>query len=113
MHEVSLMSSTLNMALDCASRQGAQKIHRLKMRVGEQSGVVPEALEFAFEVVTQGTIAEGANLEVEKIPVICYCVNCKQEFQPDTLFYECPDCQQLSTEVRCGREIELTSLEVS
>lgn len=113
MHEVSLMENTLEIAVEHAHRQGANKIQRLKMRVGKMSGVVPEALEFAFDVCTQGTIAEGAKLEIESVPVVCYCPNCKIEFQPDDIIYECPECGQLSSQILQGRELELTSLELS
>jgi hydrogenase nickel incorporation protein HypA/HybF len=113
MHEVSIMAQTLEIALENAYAQDAHKIHRLKMRIGEMSGVVPEALNFAFDVVTEGTIAQGANLEIEIVPVICYCPHCQIEFQPPDLFYECPQCDQLSNKIIAGREIELTSLEVS
>ncbi|MCT7960924.1 hydrogenase maturation nickel metallochaperone HypA [Laspinema sp. D1] len=113
MHEVSLMENTLNIALDCALAQNASKIHRLKMRVGDLSGVVPDALEFAFDVVTRGTIAEGAKFEIERVPVVCHCPNCDRNFEPIDLFYECPHCHQLTHHIQSGQEIELTSLEVS
>ncbi len=113
MHEVSLMEQTLELALEYAHQQHAQKILRLKMRLGAMSGVVPEALEFAFDIVTRGTIAEGAKLEIEEVPVVCHCANCNLEFQPADLFYECPQCGELSSEVRSGKEIELASLELS
>jgi hydrogenase nickel incorporation protein HypA/HybF len=113
MHEISIMEQTLEMALELAIQQGASSIHSLKMRVGSMSGVVPEALEFAFDIVIQGTIADGATLEIETVPVICYCSKCKLEFQALDLFYECPLCGQISSQVLSGREIELTSMEVS
>lgn len=113
MHEVSLMANTLDIALEHAQMQEAQKIHLLKMRVGALSGVVPEALEFAFDICTQGTIAEGAKLEIDYLPVSCYCANCQLNFQPDDVIYECPDCHQISTDIRQGKELELASLEVS
>jgi hydrogenase nickel incorporation protein HypA/HybF len=112
-HEVGLMQSTLGIALERAAQKGARRIHRLTMRVGPLSGVVPEALEFAFDVLARGTIAEGAALEVERVPILCYCPACRLEFQPDDLFCECPRCHQVSVEVHQGRELELTSLEVS
>lgn len=52
MHEVSLMQTTLDLAFNHAAQQGAQQIHWIKLRVGELSGVVPEALTLAFEIVT-------------------------------------------------------------
>jgi hydrogenase nickel incorporation protein HypA/HybF len=113
MHEVSLMQDTLTLAVRRATEAGAQRIHRLTMRVGPLSGAVPEALEFAFEIVAQGTIAEGAKLEVERVPIACYCPSCRAEFQSDDFVCECPTCHQLSADVRRGRELELESLEVS
>lgn len=113
MHEISLMAQTLEIALENARQQGANKINRLKMRIGKMSGVVPEALEFAFDVVTQGTIAQGATLEIESVPVVCYCSQCQQEFSPPDVFYQCPNCQQFTQKVISGKEIELTSLELS
>jgi hydrogenase nickel incorporation protein HypA/HybF len=107
------MAQTLEIAIENATQQDAHKIHCLKMRIGEMSGVVPEALSFAFDVVTEGTIAQGANLEIEIVPVVCYCPHCQIEFKPKDLFYECPQCDRLSNKIITGREIELTSLEVS
>lgn len=107
------MEQALELALEYAHQQNAQKILRLKMRIGAMSGVVPEALEFAFDIVTRDTLAEGAILEIEEVPVVCYCPNCNIEFQPAYLFYECPQCGELSSEVRKGKEIELASLELS
>jgi hydrogenase nickel incorporation protein HypA/HybF len=113
MHEVSLMQSALELALEHAARQGASRIHRITLRVGALAGVVPEALEFAFDVVTRDTLADGAVLEVERVPVVCSCVDCAVEFVPDTEFFNCPRCGRPSADVRSGTELELTRLEVS
>lgn len=82
MYEVSLMENALAIALTQAKSQGAKQIHCLKMNVGELSGVVPEALEFAFDVVVRGSIAQGAKLKIERIPVTCYCLSCNLTFYP-------------------------------
>ncbi|MGF1603964.1 MAG: hydrogenase maturation nickel metallochaperone HypA [Thermosynechococcaceae cyanobacterium] len=113
MHEVSIMQNALDLALAQAAQQGAQRIHWIKLRVGELSGVIPEALILAFEIVTANTIAADAELELETVPVICRCPTCHQDFHPDDWIYICPICDQLTTELSQGRELELTSLEVS
>jgi hydrogenase nickel incorporation protein HypA/HybF len=113
MHEVSLMAQTLTLALEQAQRQEAQRIHRMTLRIGAESGVEPEALRFAFDVTVQETIAAGATLDIEIVPVSCFCETCQRVFQPQDWFYECPDCQTLSYRVLTGREIELVRLEVS
>ncbi|AMW27993.1 MULTISPECIES: hydrogenase maturation nickel metallochaperone HypA [Arthrospira] len=113
MHEVGIMEQTLAIALQKAKEQGANQIHRIKMTVGADSGVAVEALEFAFDVVVAGTIAAKAKFEIDYLPVRCYCQHCNQEFEPKTWFYECPQCGEPSLDIRQGRELELTSLEVS
>lgn len=107
------MQAALSVALDYAQAEGAQQIHRLQLQVGELSGVDPDALAFAFDVVSSGTLAEKAELELIRIPVRCYCSSCQQMFQPSGWIYECPRCRQLSADIRQGRTLELASLEIS
>jgi hydrogenase nickel incorporation protein HypA/HybF len=113
MHEVGLMQRVLEIALKEAARQSACRIHQVRLSVGVLSGVVPEALEFAFSAVTAGTIAEGASLKIEPVEALCCCYRCGMEFEPSDWFYECPGCGNMSTDMRRGRELELTSLEVA
>jgi hydrogenase nickel incorporation protein HypA/HybF len=112
MHELSIMQSALSMALEQAKVAGAERVHVIRLRVGALSGVVPDALEFAFEALVPGTAAEGAALAIENVPARFWCGTCSREFQADDLFAECPDCHQASGEVRAGRELELASMEI-
>ena len=113
MHEVGMMQQILETAVERAKQEGAQHINRVHMRVGTEAGVVPDSLTLAFEVAKKGTIAEDARLEVEDIPVLCYCANCNIEFHPIDSLYECPECHQPYCEVRQGKEFELAFLDVS
>jgi hydrogenase nickel incorporation protein HypA/HybF len=113
MHELGLMQSALDMAFVQTRRAGASRIHRLRLRVGAQSGVVVEALELAFRVATPGTLANDAELVVERVPVVCRCARCRLDFEPDDVVYCCPICGSVSDDVSQGTELELTSLEVS
>jgi hydrogenase nickel incorporation protein HypA/HybF len=80
MHELSIMQSALDQVLEKARQAGASRVHAIRLRIGALSGVVPDALQFAFEATR--------------------------------MFAECPDCHRPSAELRAGREMELTSLEV-
>ena len=113
MHEVSIIQSMLDIAFDKAQSQGAIQIHRLRLKVGSVSGVVPEALQFAFDSCTEGTIASNAKLEIEWINAVCYCPQCHVEFTPHDWVYICPRCDRLTHEICQGRELQLVSLEVS
>jgi hydrogenase nickel incorporation protein HypA/HybF len=106
------MESALNVALEQAREHGASKVHVLRLRIGALSGVVPEALQFAFEALASGTPAEGAELVIEPVPARFWCERCGREFEAGDLFSECPVCSRPSGDLRAGREMELVSMEV-
>jgi hydrogenase nickel incorporation protein HypA/HybF len=114
MHEIGLMQQALAIALEQAAGQGARQVHRVTFRIGAESGVVPEVIALAFDVTTRGTIARGAQLEIEHVPLTCFCAACAREFQPadGDLLHTCPHCHRSATEVRRGREFQLVSLDV-
>ena len=113
MHEVGLMQDTLTIAIQHASQAGAGRIERLTLRVGVGAGLAAESLELAFALAARGTIAEGARLDLEAVPIRCYCARCDLEFTPDDLFVACPECNDAGVVVRQGYGCELGSIEVS
>lgn len=113
MHEIGIMQSALDIAFKWAARNGAERITCLSLRVGALSGVVPDALEFAFEALKQDTPAEAARLEVEFVPLLLGCPDCRREFTTDGFSYQCPDCGRFDTEIRQGRELEIARVELS
>ena len=113
MHELALMEELQRIALATAAAQGAQRIHTVMLRVGRLSGVDPDALAFAFEVVMAGGIGQGATLKLEVVPTQCRCGGCGQRFEPVDVIFACPICGELSAHVLRGRELELMGLEVS
>jgi hydrogenase nickel incorporation protein HypA/HybF len=113
MHEVSIMTEALRMALDAAKSAGASRVSKLRLRIGSLSGGVPESMRFAFDVVCHDTMAAGALLEIEAIPAACWCATCQAEFECVDLFNECPRCHNISGELRRGRELEIANMEIS
>jgi hydrogenase nickel incorporation protein HypA/HybF len=113
MHELGIAQGALDQAIETAKKTGATQIHQLKLRVGAMSGVVPDALAFAFECLREGTMAASASLKIETVPAIFWCSQCQAEFAAQELDYECPKCRQFSSEMRRGMELELASMEVS
>ena len=113
MHELSIMTEALRMATDTAQSAGASRVRKLRLRIGSLSGVVPDALRFAFDVVCHGTMAEGATLEIEAVPAACWCATCQAEFECVDFFNECPRCHDVSGELRRGRELDIAAVETS
>jgi hydrogenase nickel incorporation protein HypA/HybF len=106
------MQSTLDLALETAKAAGATQILSLRVRVGAMTGVVPEALQFAFEVLREQTPAAQARLDIEMLVPKAWCGACQREFESSRWGVECPGCGQPSSDLRQGLELELASVEV-
>ena len=103
----------LDAVLEQARRNDAKSVAVVKLRIGALAGVVMEALEFAWQALSEDTMAAGSRLDVEHVPVACYCAKCRQEFESGAYSYRCPQCGALSVELRHGRELNLISIEVT
>jgi hydrogenase nickel incorporation protein HypA/HybF len=112
MHELGIIQSALDLAVEAAGKSGASRINWLKMRVGVMTGVAAESLTFAFEAVRADTLAAGASLKVEMVDAAYWCANCQSEF-PANETDQCPRCHRFSLEMRHGMELELASMEIS
>ena len=113
MHEVSIMQEVFAIALDRLRQEQATRIHRLRLRIGALSGVVPEALQFAFDALKEETPAADALLEVEYLPVRFWCSRCEREFGGEDVAELCPTCGSPSATVQQGRELDVVSMELS
>ena len=109
MHELSLMTNLLNDAV--AAANGAS-ICALRVRVGPLSGVVVDALRFAFEALTPDTPAAGARLDIEETAPLFQCRRCGADYAASLGDYHCPACGAADGELRGGNELELISIEV-
>jgi hydrogenase nickel incorporation protein HypA/HybF len=112
MHEVAIMTEAVRMAVESAVAAGARRVTMLKLRVGALSGVVPEAMRFAWDLVRQGTMLADARLEIESVAARCWCATCQAEFESKDFFSECPRCQGVSGELRQGRELDIAAVEM-
>lgn len=113
MHELSLMTAAMEQAQALARKNNATRIHVIRMRVGALSGVVPEALEFAFEALKPGTPAENGKLEIERLPATFHCGGCGRDLALQQVEFDCPECGGPLTLAGGGRELELADMEIS
>ena len=76
MHELAITEGIIEAAVPEAQRHGARKILEIRLKIGELSGVLPECIQEYFNIASRGTIAEGARLAVERIPITIHCESC-------------------------------------
>lgn len=115
MHEASIVMELLRIASDECYKNGYKKINSIKVIIGRASGVMTDALLFAFDVLKGDTPAKDANLIIEETPVRGVCKDCGKEFESDEnyLIFECPVCGSFSVNIVSGKELDITEIEVS
>ena len=111
MHEMAIAEGILDIALDYAHENKAQRIDRIHLLLGEPSGVETEALTLAFRVLVRGTMAETAALTWERIPLAGRCHDCGRERRLRPADVLCPVCGG-GMEMTHGREMRVDYIEM-
>jgi len=112
MHEISIAESIIQIAEAKAREQGARSIQVIKLRLGTFTTIVPDALQFAFEIARQGTLSREARLDIEIVPMVVRCVVCEASTQPVNGI--CLICEQCGfpLEILSGEELQIEYIEV-
>ncbi len=115
-HELSIVTSLLAIVEEEVAKHAPARLKLVRVRCGGLAGVVPDAMAFAFEALTEGTPFEGARLELEEEPVSLRCA-CGALFTPEEktglLVAPCPVCgAQTGHSVETGRELYLQHIEL-
>jgi hydrogenase nickel incorporation protein HypA/HybF len=113
MHEVSIALNLLEIVEEKCREEGYASVKSLKVKIGTASGVLPEALQFAFASAKRDSIAGNAELVIDLIPLRGICQDCAGRFEwPASYIFECPLCKSPSFRVLSGYEMELAEIEV-
>ncbi len=112
MHEMALSESIVEIALEEALKQGARRVTRVFLDVGALSPVEPEALEFCFAAVASGTAAEGATLEIARVPGAGWCLDCEKSVPLAERFGACPQCGCWRVQMTAGDEMKIREMEI-
>jgi len=113
MHEMAIVQSMLAILEDQARRHGATRIIAVNLEFGVLTAVVPSAIEFGFEIVSKGSLAEGACLNISIIPVKALCQECHKEITMNDYDPFCPACGSAALRIVEGRdEMRVASMEI-
>ena len=113
MHELSIAQSIADAVEVKAVECDAAHVKRVRLRIGEASGVVTDSLTFCFEMVASlSPILAGARLLIDRVPHRAYCRHCGKEFDVTNFVARCSTCEEWSSEVVSGNELELLDMEI-
>jgi hydrogenase nickel incorporation protein HypA/HybF len=108
MHELSLSRAIL----DTATRHAdGRRVVLVSVTIGALRQVVPGSLTFCFEIVSRGTVCEGAVLEPRLVPARL-CCDCGEEWELEEPSFRCPRCGGGQTSVLDGDQLSVDSIEV-
>ena len=112
MHELGLTQQLVDLAVTRAGEAKAQRVVAIDLVVGALAGVDAEAISFCFEVVSRGTLAEGAVLRIEHEPIEIECRRCRRREPVGELELWCRRCESAEVDVVAGKSFRVRSLEV-
>jgi hydrogenase nickel incorporation protein HypA/HybF len=108
MHELAITQSVVDAACE---RAAGRPVRSIRVLVGALTAVVPDAMLFCFDLVTAGTLAEGARLDVESRAGGAHCRSCATDFALADPILLCP-CGSADVAVTAGQELQILSMEV-
>jgi len=122
MHEVTIAQSLANAVLREAKKRNATRVLKVEVEIGELSFLEPAQVGFWAELSFEGTIAEGAKLDIKLIEPLITCPHCgytgriQVAEHPDYHFmlpvFQCPRCGSSQLSVERGRECTLRRVDL-
>ena len=113
MHELSVVEALIEQ-VGRELRRAGQKgpVKRLELAVGRLSGVHCDSLRFAFDLLSPGTLVEGAELDIAEPSAVCCCRKCGARREIEELVVVCPQCGSGDVSIEEGRDLLLQSIEI-
>lgn len=112
MHEMSLCASIVQIIEEQAREQGFGRVTRVWLEIGPLAGVELEAIRFGFDVITKGTVAENAKLNILETEAQAWCLQCSKPVPVSQRFDACPECGGFQLQMTRGEELRIKEMEV-
>ncbi len=113
MHELGIAQNILEIVQQAVPEEQTTAVRKVRIRVGQLSGVVPDSLDFCFGVIVSETKMRQAALAIEQVPTVARCRECRHQFQMEDLAFICPACKSTNLEMVSGKELEVMDIELS
>jgi hydrogenase nickel incorporation protein HypA/HybF len=112
MHELPIAQSLLEIALRHARQSNAQRISDLHIVMGELTSMVDDSIQFYWDIIAEGTIAQGAKLHFRRVPAELQCMACFTKYIPREKELLCPNCGSVGAKIIAGEEFSLEAIDV-
>lgn len=115
MHEMGLARKIVALSIEEAGRQHARQIASVRVEVSPLAAIDTDELPECFALAARGTLAEGASLQVERMPLVGHCTGCGEHVALDVsagALGSCPRCSA-SLEIPAMPEWRIAAVDTS
>ena len=112
MHEYGVTRQIIAICESAAKKHNASKIKKITLLVGEKSGFIGDSIALYFEVLSTGTLSQGAELIIETVKPMLRCSKCKKLFERKPYMFQCPFCDGEGEPSEIGKEFLVKNIEV-
>jgi hydrogenase nickel incorporation protein HypA/HybF len=115
MHELQVTEKILDIVLRHAKANSVNKVLSIQLKIGDLSDLENEWVQRYFDYLSKDTIAENAQLKIERTPVVMKCDSCSNSFEvniKEIKEIECPDCGHKKCSLISGRDYYIKDMEV-
>ena len=108
MHELGI---TQNIVAIVSEHAQNKKVQRVLLEIGKFSAIMPDAVRFCFDICSQGTVLEGAILEIREITGLARCRQCGAQIVLEKPYGSC-GCGSLQLDLIAGEELKIKEIEI-
>lgn len=113
MHEYPITEQIVKIAAEHGQNARASKIEAIRLVAGERSGYIIESIQMYFDIISEGTLCEGAKLEIETVRPKLKCPACGILFERKPMSFACPACGADGEPTEIGREFYIDSIVIA
>ncbi len=111
MHELALGQAIID-TID--RRADGRSVQQVTVRIGHLRQVVPDSLQFAWEMLTEGSDhLAGCRLEIVHVPALVTCRDCDASTTLDMPILVCGTCGSFDVELVSGEEFQIATMDVA
>jgi len=112
MHEYPITQQIIKIAAEHCKKAHGTKVTAVNLVIGDYSGYVGDSVHMYFDLISEGTVCEGAEVHIEHIKPKLQCEDCGELFDKPILSFECPKCGGQGGPTDIGKEFYIESIEI-
>lgn len=109
MHELGIAQEVVSIV---AGHAGGARVTRVVLEIGRHALILPDSIRFCFELCSEGTVVQGAELEIREVPGRARCRDCGGEVLLEQPFGLC-ECGSADLRWLSGDEIKVKEMEIA